>query len=65
MKAATNNVYKPLLAAVCERSITMLPCGNSTTKRIGNLPAIAQPKPGRQAQRLIHVDVSNNKMTET
>jgi hypothetical protein len=47
-----NSVYKPLLAAGCGGYQSWLGRGNSTTKRFGNLPAIARPKPGRQAQRL-------------
>ena len=57
------------MVTVCGDQRFLLGSGNSTKKNIGNLPAIAQPKPGRQAQRLpdesgqaIHADVRNHKM---
>jgi hypothetical protein len=53
-------VYKPLLAEGCGGYQSWLGRGNSTTKRIGNLPAITKPMPGRQAQRLIHAGVGTN-----
>jgi len=50
-------VYKPLLVAGCGGYHSWLPCGNSTTKRIGNATAHTR---GRQPVQKLLIIVNNH-----